>query len=63
MKPDSQFIKDCKELIEKNSPLSMALSFELVKRGAKMNVKEALEMDYRVVQALLSFPDYYVGVH
>jgi len=41
----------------------MALSFELVKRGAKMNVKEALEMDYRVVQGLLSFPDYYVGVH
>ncbi len=50
-------------LIEKNSPLSMALSFEIVKRGQKMSVEESLQMDFRIDQALLNFPDYFEGVN
>lgn len=49
--------------MDRNSPLSMALCFELVKRGANMTVREALETDYRLLQALQAFPDFFTGVH
>lgn len=41
----------------------MALCFEMVKRGRTMTVEEALQIDYKMLQSLLNFPDYQVGVH
>jgi hypothetical protein len=37
------FIKEIQILIKKNSPLSMYLSFEIVKRGKNLTVEEALQ--------------------
>ncbi|CDW74362.1 UNKNOWN [Stylonychia lemnae] len=56
------FIQDTKMYIEKNSPISMAICFELVIRGQFMTKKEALELDYKVGQGLLNYPDYFEGV-
>lgn len=57
------FIVETKQFIEKNSPLVMMLTFEIIKRGRQMSVREALELDFRIMQGLLNFPDHHTGVH
>jgi hypothetical protein len=42
------FFKEIQILIKKNSPLSMYLSFEIVKRGKNLTVEEALQQDFRM---------------
>eukprot|EP00347_Sterkiella_histriomuscorum_P014796 403359492 len=57
------FIIDTKQYLEKNSPMSMAICFELLIRGQRYTKQEALIADYKVGQALLNYPDYFHGVH
>jgi len=40
----------------------MAISFELVMRARFWDKKKALEMDFKVGQSILNYPDYYEGV-
>lgn len=44
------------------SPLSMAIVFEQIVRGSKMNVKEVFEMEYKIAAGFLDHTEFYEGV-
>jgi len=44
------------------SPLSMAIVFEQLKRGAKMDVKECFEMEFKVAAGFFHHTEFFEGV-
>lgn len=44
------------------SPLSMAVVFEQIKRGEKMNLKEIFEMEYKISQGFVHHTEFFEGV-
>lgn len=46
----------------KRSPTSMAVAFEQIKRGGKLNFREAMTMEYRIVSRIVHGHDFYEGV-
>lgn len=44
------------------SPVSMKVTLRLLREGAKLSLKECLEMEYRVVLRILEDKDFYEGV-
>ena len=40
----------------------MKITFEQLKRGEKLNLKDCLIMEYRIVQHLMSGHDFFEGV-
>jgi enoyl-CoA hydratase/carnithine racemase len=59
---NSDFAQNTKKVLAKMSPLSMALVFELLQRGAKMDVKECFEMEYKVAAGCFDHTEFFEGV-
>ncbi|XP_046667442.1 3-hydroxyisobutyryl-CoA hydrolase, mitochondrial isoform X3 [Homalodisca vitripennis] len=61
----SEFSSATLKLLNKMSPISMKIAKVELEKGAKMNFKECLQMEYRLAKAALeatSSPDFYEGV-
>lgn len=50
------------ETLSKRSPMSVEVSFQQVKRGAGLSMKECMIMEYRIVSQILRGQDFYEGV-
>ncbi|XP_054273098.1 3-hydroxyisobutyryl-CoA hydrolase, mitochondrial-like [Macrosteles quadrilineatus] len=64
-KDGSQFSQDTLKLLNKMSPISMKISKVELEKGAKMSLKECLQMEFRLAKSALeatSSPDFYEGV-
>ena len=48
--------------MERASPLSLKLAFRLYERGARLEIEEALRLEFRVMQHVLEGHDFYQGV-
>ena len=59
MSRPTPFIQKTKALLKNSSPLGSLVSYEVVKRGSKMNAVEALEMDFRVSSAFFGTQRYF----
>ena len=44
------------------SPTSLCIAFEQMRRGASMDFREAMRMEYRIVSRILDGKDFYEGV-
>ncbi|CAM4779644.1 unnamed protein product [Rotaria magnacalcarata] len=49
-------------ILEKMSPTSLKLTFEQIKRGKNLNLKDCLIMEYRLVQNVMNGHDFFEGV-
>ncbi|CAF3353161.1 unnamed protein product [Rotaria sp. Silwood1] len=49
-------------ILEKMSPTSLKLTFEQIKRGKNLNLKDCLIMEYRMVQNVMKGHDFFEGV-
>ncbi|CAF3305932.1 unnamed protein product [Rotaria socialis] len=49
-------------ILEKMSPTSLKLTFEQIKRGKSLNLKDCLIMEYRLVQNVMNGHDFFEGV-
>lgn len=58
----SSWAKEVLEDLNKASPLSLKVTFELIRRGQKLNLPECLKMEFRVSQNLLKYDDFFSGV-
>uniref|UniRef100_A0A1B6E8Y3 3-hydroxyisobutyryl-CoA hydrolase, mitochondrial n=2 Tax=Clastoptera arizonana TaxID=38151 RepID=A0A1B6E8Y3_9HEMI len=61
----SQFSKDTLKLLHKMSPISLKITKVQLEKGALMNLKECLQMEFRLAKAALearSSRDFYEGV-
>ncbi|MCA0400456.1 MAG: enoyl-CoA hydratase/isomerase family protein [Proteobacteria bacterium] len=56
------FAMDLLAGMAKRSPMSMALAFEQVKRGAGMTFEEAMITEFRIVSRIVHDKDFYEGV-
>jgi 3-hydroxyisobutyryl-CoA hydrolase len=62
----SEFSQDVVKLLKKMSPTSMKISKVELEKGAKLTLKECLQMEYRLAKAALeatSTPDFYEGMN
>lgn len=50
------------ENIRKKSPVALSVTFEAIKRGAKMNFREAMSMELDVSLGFLKTQDFYEGI-
>ena len=60
--PDDLFAAQTLAGLAKKSPTSMALAIEQVTRGAVLDFKAAMVMEFRIVSRLVHEPDFYEGV-
>ena len=44
------------------SPLSLAVVFEQIKRGSKMDVKQVFEMEFRISQGFVNHTEFFEGI-
>lgn len=58
----SSWAKEVLDDLKKASPLSLKVTFELIKRGQNKMLSECLKMEYRVSQNILKHGDFYSGV-
>lgn len=58
----SDFARKCAAAMRTKSPTSMAIAFEQMKRGASMNFREAMQMEFRIVSRVTRGVDFYEGV-
>lgn len=58
----SSWAKEVLDELHKASPLSLKVTFELLKRGQKLNLPQCLIMEFRVSQNLLKYDDFFNGV-
>lgn len=61
-KDGSPWAKEILEEFQKASPLSLKVTFDLLRRGQDQNLSECLKMEYRVSQNILQHDDFYSGV-
>lgn len=59
---NTDFAQSTKKVLAKMSPLSMAIVFEQLKRGAKMDVKECFEMEFKVAAGFFHHTEFFEGV-
>jgi len=50
------------EAIEKNSPTSMKVTLHLLREGRKLDLRRALQLEYRLARRVLEDHDFYEGV-
>lgn len=63
LKQDSStWAKEVLDDFQKASPLSLKVTFELLKRGRSHNLPECLKMEFRISQNLLQYDDFFTGV-
>ncbi|KPM04577.1 3-hydroxyisobutyryl-CoA hydrolase, mitochondrial-like protein [Sarcoptes scabiei] len=58
----SSWAKEILEDLKKMSPMSLKLTFELLKRGQGKSLPDCLSMEYRLAQNILQMKDFYSGV-
>ncbi len=56
------FVDEVLERMNKNSPLSMKLGLEMVRRAFRMDYKAVLEMEYRVAYNKIMDSDFDIGM-
>ncbi|XP_027199518.2 3-hydroxyisobutyryl-CoA hydrolase [Dermatophagoides pteronyssinus] len=61
-KDGSAWAKEVLEDLDKASPLSLKVTFELLKRGKSLSLPDCLTMEYRVAQNILKHKDFYTGI-
>lgn len=61
-KDGSEWSKKQLEILNKMSPTSLKVTFQLLKEGEKMTLQEALNMEYRISQKFMTEHDFYEGV-
>jgi len=44
------------------SPLSIGVTFEQIKRGQSMNLKQVFEMEYKISQGFMAHTEFFEGV-
>ena len=44
------------------SPLSLGITFEQIKRGKDMNLKDVFEMEYKLSQGFMNHTEFFEGV-
>ena len=54
--------RECLSTLQKRSPTSLCLTWEMLRRGEKLSLKECLKMVYRVCQACMRGSDFFEGV-
>jgi enoyl-CoA hydratase len=54
--------KEALAAMERASPLSLKLAFEVMKRGAGMEIEDALALEYRAMMHVIADADFYEGV-
>lgn len=57
-----EWAKEALAAMERASPLSLKLAFRLYERGARLEIEEALRLEFRVMQHVLEGHDFYQGV-
>jgi len=57
-----EWAKQAVAAMEGASPLSLKLAFEVMKRGAGVEIEEALALEYRAMMHVIADPDFYEGV-
>lgn len=58
----SDFANNTKKVLAPLSPLSMAIVFEQLKRGATMDIKSVFEMEYKIAAGFIDHTEFYEGV-
>jgi len=61
-KDNSDWAMKQKATLSKMSPSSLKVTFQLQRKGAKLNFKQCLEMEYIAVQHFMKNADFYEGV-
>ena len=61
-KPIAAAAKQCLSTLQKRSPTSLRLTWELLRRGQKQSLEECLQMEYRVCQVCMRGIDFFEGV-
>lgn len=59
---ESEFGANTRKMLTKMSPLSLAIVYEQIVRGSKMDVKEVFEMEYRISQGFMNHTEFFEGV-
>jgi 3-hydroxyisobutyrate dehydrogenase len=61
---DSEFAAASLKILERNAPLSMATTLEMIHRlrGPKLDIRKALELEYRVSHRIMEQGDFLEGV-
>lgn len=59
---NSEFSAACLKKLGQMSPLSLGVVFEQIKRGARMNLKEVFEMEYKISQGFMRHTEFFEGV-
>ena len=58
----SEFALETKKLMATMSPLSLAVVFEQIKRGSKMDVKQVFEMEFKISQGFVNHTEFFEGI-
>lgn len=59
---DSPWAHETKDMIEQQSPLSLCVTFEQIRKAETLSLAECLQMDYGLVQHFMKSDDFYEGV-
>ena len=57
-----EWAKEALSAMERASPLSLKLAFQVMRRGAGMEIEDALTLEYRAMMHVIADPDFYEGV-
>ena len=57
-----EWAKEALAAMERASPLSLKLAFEVLRQGRGLEIERALELEYRVMMHVLAGDDFYEGV-
>ncbi len=60
--PQSPFAAEVMAGMAKRSPMSMALAFEQIRRGASLDFEAAMVLEFRIVSRIVHGHDFYEGV-
>ncbi|CAD8188855.1 unnamed protein product [Paramecium pentaurelia] len=59
---NQKFGQDNLKILKDQCPLSLRIIFEQIKRGQKLDLRENLKMDYRIVRRIMQGTDFFEGV-
>lgn len=61
-KDNSEWAKKQVALLERMSPTSLKVTFEMMRRGQGLTLPECLKMEYRISQRMMENDDFFTGV-
>ena len=59
---ETEFGAKTRKMLTYMSPLSLAVVFEQIKRGANMNIRDVSQMEYGISQGYMAHTEFYEGV-